>query len=130
MLRASGCVGDMLKGAEDVRSRLKLMKGVLAGILGGLQEGCGDAAPAGDRRTDVEVIWPVENTLPSSTIANLCHNTFARSPVTQVTRITMINAHQVATDAAVSELEWLSKQNVHGRRRNDRTCILGYPHSL
>lgn len=56
MLRASGCVGDMLKGAEEVRSRLKLMKGVLAGLLGGLQEGWGDAAPDRDGRTEVELI--------------------------------------------------------------------------
>ena len=81
MLRASGCVGDLLKGAEEVRSRLKLIKGVLAGLLGGLQEGWGDAALARDGRTEVELIWPVRSTLPLPKIAYLCHKPYARSPV-------------------------------------------------
>lgn len=65
-LSASGRAGDMLKGAEDVKSRLKLIKGVFEGLLGGLQDGWGDATPEGEFRTDMELFWPATCTSPST----------------------------------------------------------------
>ncbi|NJR42226.1 MAG: hypothetical protein HC767_05795 [Akkermansiaceae bacterium] len=47
-LSASERTGDMLKGAEDVKSRLKLMNDVFGGPLGGLKGGWGDAVPVGE----------------------------------------------------------------------------------
>jgi hypothetical protein len=38
----------MLKGADDVKSKLKLIKGVLQGLLGGLQDSGGDLEALGE----------------------------------------------------------------------------------
>lgn len=74
----------MLKGAEDVRSRLKLMKGVLAGLLGVLQEAWGDVAPGVDGRTDVELMCPATVAPPWRPQLRTRHTTSANSFMTYV----------------------------------------------